>query len=241
MKQLIQLGLLASLALSNSVFAVNPVQGFYGGLMAEGSRGPGNNIIDFHHDNMMFSGTVNYSSIGGGGGGVIGYKIRNFRIEAEALYNRVSYDSLTVGSCTFVTPTIITPKGQCPQDIQKDGLGFNGSTSAVYGMLNGYYDFVTYGGDSNVVPYVGLGIGKSRVKNSSNFINTKTKASKGHSDTTSSSAAQGILGVSYYLDDYTWAGMDYRYLTTNSLKSFANSRYAINSLNFNVNFAFDRG
>lgn len=242
MKQLFQLSLISSLALSPSVFALNPVQGFYGGLMAEASHGPTTHIIEFTHDNLLFTGTVNYNQIGGGGGLVLGYRIQNYRIEGEFLYNRVSYDSLKIGACTLQSPSVTTPTGICPQDnFQSSGLGFNGSTAVAYGMINGYYDFVSYGSENYVVPYLGFGLGESRVKNSSNFVNTSNLNSRGYSETFNSPAAQVILGVSFYMDDYTWAGMDYRYLTTNTIKNFANTRYGISTLNFNVNFAFGKG
>jgi len=240
MKQLIKLSLVSVLALSNSVFALNPVQGLYGGLIGEVSGGPSSHPIRFTRDNMDFVGDVKYNTLGGGGGAVLGYRIQKFRVEGEILYNRIAYDTLTVGSCIIQSPNVLTPIGVCPQDaFQKDALGFNGSSSAIYGLFNGYFDFVTYESDNYIVPYVGLGIGGAKVKNSRNFVNTNTLASRGNSNTSTSAAVQGILGISFYLDDFTWAGMDYRYLTTNSLEDFGNKRYAVNTLNFNLNFSFD--
>lgn len=242
MKQFIQLGLISTLALSHSVFAVNPVQGLYGSIFGEVSHGPSDHTIHFTRDNMALVGTVKSNPLGGGGGAALGYRIQQFRLEGELLYNRIAYDTLTIGSCVLQSPNVLTPVGTCPQDgYQRDAVGFNGSTAAFYGFFNGYYDFVTYEGEASFVPYVGLGIGGAQVKNSRNFVNTNTLASRGNSSTSTSAAMQGILGVSFYLDDFTWAGMDYRYVTTNNLQDFGNTRYAINTLNFNINFSFDNG
>lgn len=242
MKQFLSFGFISSIAFSSSLFALNPIPGAYGGMMAQVSRGPSTRPIDFNHDNLSFLGTVNYSQLGGGGGAFVGYRIQNVRLEGEILYNRVSYSSLKIGSCTLQSPTVETPTGHCPQDhFQQDRVGFNGSTATLYGLFNGYYDFFSYGSENTVIPYLGLGIGQARIKNSSNFVNTTTQASRGGSSTISSLAAQGILGVSFYIDDYTWAGIDYRYLTTNGLTDFGNGRYGISTLNFNINFSFGSG
>ncbi len=240
MKQLSQFAIVTSLALSSSAFAVNPVQGFYGGILAEVGAGPSDYVLHFRHDNMDFIGTVKYQPVGGGGGVVLGYRVNKFRVEGELLYNTISYKNLTIGSCVLQSPNTTSPIGYCPQDhFQRDTIGFKGSTTGMYGMFNGFFDFVTYEGENSLVPYIGLGIGGAHIQNKREFVNILTTVSRSHSDSSSSAAAQGILGISYYLDDFTWMGMDYRYLSTNSLDDFNQSRYALNTLNFYVDFSFD--
>lgn len=260
MKQLVQLGILSNLLISSAAFAVNnPVQGFYLGIMAEVSHGPASNQLVFVQPPppslpaTTFTGKVTYSSVGGGGGATLGYKLSSFRLEGEILYNRISTGPLKVGSCTLESPNVITPTGVCPagtyDSFQARGLGYSGSSAVVYGLVNVYYDFISSNTETNAVPYVGIGIGRAQIRNFSDFIATAPNGSplsNGGNVTFTSSAAQGILGVSYFMDDFTWAGMDLRYTTTKSAPQLQDAastskNYALTSLNFNINFAFDKG
>lgn len=245
MKQLIQLSLLSGLVFSNAGFALNPVGGFYGGLFGTISNGPSSDVVHFREDGIPFTGTVDYSSVGGGAGLTLGYKFRQFRAEGEFLYTRISTGPLTVGTCRLENTDIITPTGSCPQPeydhFQAKALGYEGHSTAMYGLANAYWDFFRYEGETSLVPYLGVGFGMAQVKNSNNFVNTRTTYSHGHSNTYSSAAYQGIVGLSYYLDDFAWIGMDYRYLSTKNLPDFEDRKYVLNTLNFVVNFAFDKG
>lgn len=248
MKQLIQLSVLANLLISCNSFAINnPVQGFYVGVMADISHGPSNDRVVFHEDGKRFEGTVNFSSAGAGGGGMLGYKLSHFRLELELLYNRFSTGPLVVdpGGCVIENVDVVSPSGICTPGeydrFREKGLGWEGSSAATFGLINFYYDFFTLYSQTNLVPYVGLGIGQARIRNFSNFINTNTLFSHGGNVSFNTSAAQGILGLSYMMDDFTWAGIDYRYTTTKSLPEMQNRKYTLNSINFNINFAFDKG
>lgn len=262
MKPLIQLSILSSLALTNIAFALNPIPGLYGGITAAVSHGPTNYTRNFEGTlpivNQSFSipGTVNYNFVGGGGGAVLGYRMQSFRIEGEAFYNYIGTSTMTVGDCTLESPTVQTPTGQCNPIFKNTGLGFNGSSGAFYGMVNGFYDFYINDQDENpLVPYVGLGIGMASVKNSVNFVDTIINQSIGGNVTSHAGAAQLIVGVSYFLDDYAWIGVDFRYLSTGSLNnktatfhsqdvinfpaSQNTSRYSVEAINFNVSASFD--
>jgi len=241
MKQLIKLSLVSSLVLSNSVFALNPVLGFYGGLLGQVSRGNTNTDFTFISDGVTYSGKLKYNPVGGGGGFDLGYKIHNFRIEGEILYNFNNYDQLNINGCNILSPTVDTPTGTCPAEFVDAGLGFNGTTSVIFGMINAYYDIFTSDSESTFVPYIGFGIGKARVSNVDKFYSTAIGIEESHTRTRNASAAQVILGASYYMDDYTWASIDYRYLSTNTINDFNNKRYGLNTLNFGVNFAFSKG
>src|SRR4029077_4758735 len=96
----------------------------------------------------------------------------------------------------------------------------------------------------------------ARIKSSINFIQTLPLPllfpnSAGQNVTFGSTAFQGIVGLGYLLDDYTWAGIDYRYVSTNNLRSndndfrgnvlnFTHTRYAINTINLTVSFIFNQ-
>ena len=54
MKQLIQFSLASSLFFGSSVFALNPIQGFYGGIMAEVSHGLIDNSNFSNQSNSLF-------------------------------------------------------------------------------------------------------------------------------------------------------------------------------------------
>ncbi len=100
MKQLIRASIITNLLISSTTFAINahPVDGFYLGLLAGISHGPNNDRVTFVEDAQRFTGTVSYSPVGAGGGGVFGYKLSNFRGELELLDNRISTGPLRVGT-----------------------------------------------------------------------------------------------------------------------------------------------
>jgi opacity protein-like surface antigen len=239
MKSFVKFGVIASFILSSNTFAVNPVPGFYGGLYGGLSNGPSSRDISFTFNGTQFFGTIDNSVIGGGAAAYIGYRLKILRAEAEILYNRFSYGNLVFGNCTLNSPNI-PPNGQCPTFVSNNLVGFSGSTWGVYGFFNGYIDFLLSSDDSTALaPYIGVGIGYAKITNSPNFVNVVQTTSFGGNVSASTSAAQGIIGIAYWIDDYVNMAMDYRYITTNNLVDFANSRYAINTFNISVNFAFD--
>lgn len=269
MKQLIQFGLISSLLVSQSALAINPIQGFYGGIIAGMSHSNVSTypLTFFPVGIPSFKGIVNNSSIGGGGGAALGYRIQRFRVEGEAFFNYISSGTLTLNGCTLESPAVTTPTGICDKDVGVNGLanrkqaGFNGSNTAAYGLVNVYYDFFSDDPESTIFPYIGVGIGGARLKKSVNFYanvfktDTVPAPSIGGSVSASSPAAQGIIGIGFFLDDYVWASMDYRYLTTNTISRYEptstntrtrtrmqhglDTRYTLSTLNFSINFAFD--
>lgn len=253
MKQLIRLGMLSPLLVNTSIFAMNPIQGFYGGLLAEVSHGPSNAPVYFIEDNQLFNGTVKYSPVSGGAGIMIGYKYLHFRAEGEFLYNRISTGPVTVGTCTIQNKDVLTPTGVCTagtyDHFQEQALGYSGYSTAMYGLVNMLWDFYSENSGNYVAPYLGVGIGGASIKNNNNFVNTTNQSSNGQTISSSGPAIQGILGISYYMDDFTWASADYRYLTANRKanndynigENLPSQKYTLNTINFTINFSFDRG
>jgi hypothetical protein len=282
MNRFIHLTLPLSLTLSTLSHASNPIQGFYGGVIAGISHGPAH--YDYIDTVTLFSATapstpirsgtyssiVNNSLIGAGGGGHIGYRLNSFRLEAEGFYNYTSAGTVSLIDCTLESPAVLTPTGDCTNYplLKENGVGFNGSTGAFYGLFNVYYDFVGLAdeqADHSIIPYIGLGIGAARIRHSRNFVDTiDPQTSIGISEAASAGAFQGILGVSFFLDDYAWIGVDLRYLRTSNLsdtpnkntskgtfsggiveiknvQSFSNLTYGLGFINISVNASFDNG
>lgn len=252
MKPLFKLSIISSLLLSASVYAVNPSQGFYLGLFGEISSGPPSytQLYDLvtPDRNYTFIGRSNFSRIGGGGFGLLGYRYNQVRFEVEGLYNWAGAGSFIFEGCRLQSPNILTPIGACDGPVstlaRETNAGFNGSISALYGLVNVVYDIIDYDSDRNLFPYLGVGLGYLSLKNQVNFINTVTKkpnqSSIGTSALFNNTAAQVILGLGYFMDDFTWGSIDYRYISSTVLRDFDNKRFALHTLNFGVNLSFDK-
>jgi opacity protein-like surface antigen len=251
MKQSVCMGLLASVCFNSSLYAFNPVQGFYGSLLVEGSHGSSGFTVLIPHPNfpnppLSIVGQINNGPIGGGGGAALGYRIRKFRLEAEFLYNYINSTSFNFNGCILQSPTVPGPIGVCPNNFNLVQIGFNGSTVAMFGLFNAYYDFLSSDPDTHFFPYLGIGFGAANIRQSVNFARSigviTNPFSVGFTRSMSSGAAQGILGIGVYMDDYTWGGLDYRYVTTTSaLRDLGSERYGIHTLNLSINFSFDKG
>ena len=251
MKQLVSIGFITPLLISTSLFAVIPIDGFYGGFLAEVSHGPSGDQVYFREDNQIFHGTVGYSIISGGAGFMLGYKYKHLRGEGQFLFNRISTGPLKVGSCTIESPDVTTPTGVCAgyDHFAAKALGYQGNSTAVYGLFNTIWDFYSEDDHSDFAPYLGIGAGLAQIKNGSSFVNTNTDYSHGQVIKTSGIAYQGIFGLSYFMDSFTWCSLDYRFLTTsrkpdktNDLSSMVTSKsYLLNTFSLTINAAFDKG
>ncbi|MFA6302288.1 MAG: outer membrane beta-barrel protein [Legionella sp.] len=263
MKQWIRFSLISGFAFSCSAYALEPIQGWYIGMLAGVSIGPSeysrNFSVTLPEQALPFEGTatINNNVAGGGIGAVVGYRFQPIRAEAEVYYNYTSTRNLIIDRCTYESPTVGTPTGICPPPNAPvgSGVGFNGSTGVTYALVNFYYDWfnISEDPDNPVIPYLGLGIGGARVKNGVNFVNDLTIRSIGGTTTSNVAAGQFIVGISYFMDDYAWFGVDYRYLSTGTITigrqknestsdifdNQTSGRYGLNIIMFNVNFSFD--
>jgi len=223
-----QLGLVFILLASSGVYAVNPVPGWYGGLMLGVSQTP----------NIIFP-VIDYPSIlpypdaklayriFGDFGLYGGYRYCHFRGELQFLINNNHYNYLEYGPFIVYTPTSSTT------------LRMKGQTTTAAFMLNGFYDIYTPDTETSFVPYVGIGFGYAEVKNNVKFYyNNIVVPNSILSRSSSATAAQGIVGLSYFLDDFASFGLDYRYFTTDKVQPF-NQRLIINSINLSFTGGFD--
>ena len=228
------LGFAATLCAASSSFAVNPVMGWYGGLMLGPSYTPKQNFtFKSPLTGLPTNGSVSHSVMGDIAG-QIGYRCNHYRFEGELLLN---YNP--IGSLTFGNFTIDKTKNS------STGLGLKGQTVTGALLANAFYDF--YSESSSFSPYLGLGVGYATSRTKTKFYYANTLISNSTvSNNANSAAAQLIVGLNYFMDDYTTIGLDYRYFTTatiqhNKANSQNSSRNQINSINIILSGAFDSG
>ena len=214
------------LSATTASFALNPVQGWYIGLIGGGTYAPTVNFnminpFDNHNDKAHLS-----YLIGGNGGAQFGYRWGNFRIEAEGLFNENKYQQIQFGDHAVLHD-------------ENDGLRYHisGYTYFISGLANGIYEFYQPGNDVNVVPYLGLGIGYASIKNSlSGYHNDILIGTT--SETSSAAIGQAIAGLSYFFDDFASIGIDYRYLVTTKSGTF-NTSFQAQTFNLSFTYAFE--
>lgn len=248
-----KLGLVLGISLATNAFCADPAQGFYLGLQGVISHAP--SLTGSLFINQLYPAEITMEPVGGGAGASIGYRINWFRIETEVLFNINNYDKLTVGSCTLISPNVVGFEGTCPVFVVANGLGFKGNTMGFYGLINAFFDLYPASESNDLVPFVGFGIGGAYlranpvIQNNKYFANGYTPTKISATVTNTTAAGQGVIGLSYYIDDFTTIGFDYRYLTTfninqnnntnNTNSSNFSNQYAIQTLNFTATFAFD--
>ena len=246
-----KIGLIALLLANNAVFAVNPVQGLYGGIILGINYTPNTNYVfpanvapaDIQLSQPGVSPvttltipspslTLKYSTMGQIGG-QLGYRCGKYRGEGQFVFNNSPYSSIQSGNLQVSSN-------------HSSSYTFVGSTNTVYGMLNGFYDFLPSDPNSNFAPYVGVGIGYAAVQNTLNLglwsVQTGTNVRNINiTETTYSMAGQAIIGASYFLDDFTAFGLDLRYLTTSAKSNILDARLQVLTLNVTFNGAFNLG
>lgn len=114
----------------------------------------------------------------------------------------------------------------------------SGDLSATSLMGNVLYDFTI---DSPLTPYLGVGIGASRVS----MDNASPFGASSINDTDTGMALQGIAGVSYALEDNLDLFADYRYFTTRNVdmrtRAGNNASFDVNTHSVMVGLRFSFG
>lgn len=252
-----RLGLIALLVAHGSAHALNPVQGWYGGILLGLNYTPNTSfvfpttfVIPPHIPVTKFPSNIippnvdvalNYGHLGQIAGQT-GYRCGNYRVEGQVGYNYSPYSSLKINKVTLLAPST------------NKYYKFQGDTGTVSGMINAYYDLMPTDQESNFAPFVGLGLGYAYTQNTikMEFWYDKdplTGASvPGYevralniSRTTSSPAGQVMIGGSYFLDDLSAFSLDLRYFATQKKSQVLNARVEVVTLNLTFNGAFNFG
>ncbi|MBA4696349.1 MAG: hypothetical protein H2069_03025 [Legionella sp.] len=201
---------------------------------------------------VFVPGRIKYS-MGGGFGAQAGYRLCGFRLEGEITANYSPYKQLYLNDVLFkrrvqvTTFPVIGPVITFP-------FTMGGSTWLFGALANLYYDLY-FTDDAEWIPYAGLGIGYAYINNqfTLNFIpqtrvrNTTTPATPTspfytlfkYNRSNTVPVAQMIAGLSYQLDDFFSAGLDYRYLASSSVDTFTNKRLTLQSINVTFNHWFN--
>ncbi len=219
------------LAACGESMAFNPVQGRYVGAIGTISYPSSLDFYVVPETGTTIPGSLSYR-IGGGGGIILGYRCTPWRFEGEALFNYNNYSKLTFGGIEIEKYDSSTS--------QTTPLSMKGETYFIAGMFNVFYDLyqIQASQDTQVVPYIGLGIGYASIHNKldlysfDDFIGTVISTSDGEG------AVQFIIGAQYFADDFTSVGLDYRFFTTKKIGAL-DERFNVHTLNLTLNFAFD--
>lgn len=230
MNKIITASLIA--ALHSTTYAANPVPGWYGSLLVGASAAPTNtfhftqSIAGFSTVPVDLSLHYKYyvdSAI------TLGYRCDNYRLEGEALYNNNPLSKLVINGVTINNMN------------SSAGFRVKGGNTILGLMFNGYYDMniASSDGESDWVPYIGLGLGYARVKDNMKFYyNNALIPGSQLSATNNAPAGQAILGTHYFMDDFWAVGLDYRYFTSKQIKN-THSKAQFQSVNLSVTGAFD--
>ncbi|MGQ3889364.1 outer membrane protein [Legionella sp. CNM-1927-20] len=253
MNFIMRFGIVSAMLLSSTAYAVDPDDGWYAGFIVGGSYLEGIDVNLVNIPSLPFvslipltltphplipllplipansTSTVTYR-VGINGGIHVGYRwCENYRFEGQLNINGNKIQKVQI-------PGI----GPVRRHQNIYGLSLGGSTGMLAGLFNAYYDFYTPGSETSFIPYVGIGIGYAYFRTNfslqqyGNYISgSRVK------DSTTAPVGQGIIGISYFIDETISVGADFRYLTSNNISNF-NGRVAIASLNFVMNFSFDQ-
>lgn len=246
MKWITQALITSSFAIATTAHAVHPAEDWYGGLIAGA-----NYVANFPFNYLNPEGELKPGQLGhnimASIGGQVGYRwCDNYRLEAEFAFNNSPYSYLRLGDVSIHAPKTST------------GLRLNGKTDSYIGTINFFYDIF---GDfsSDFVPYLGIGAGYAYLASSIKFYLNDVQVTAADyenivgaipsNNNKSGPVGQAILGLSYYLDDYSYFALDFRYLVSasqtlvqqqvNSTSNTINARYQLYTLNIIFNGSFD--
>jgi len=248
-------------AVSINIYAVDPALGPYGGMIIGGSylksvslQNLNPYFSNLYATNTTFSNymnsigatingntkyTLNYSFMGLLGAQV-GYRFDEIRVELEGFYDTNPVNYVSIDSVKLTSGTIRSSKP----------VYVSSQTNIVAGLVNFMHDFVPPPSiDTSVVPYVGLGVGYGWVQNNLNLqINGRKVNANTLGQTKGTVAGQVIVGFAYFIDDYSYFGLDARVFSTMAIQQpypYNNSQntnnYTLGSVNLVFNGHFDIG
>jgi hypothetical protein len=253
-------GILSLLCLNlfnlSSSFALSPNNGVYGGLNLGASYVPALSatfLSPFIQNQLATNGAyasyfqqngitstvdaqLNYSNFGQIGG-QLGYRWDQFRLELEYFYNQTNYGSIQVNNKTILS-TNTTSQAY-----------FKGATTTNAGFVNFLVDMLPpLYVDSNFAPFIGVGVGYAYLKNDPTFYLTKQNVSGyEYNKTRTKYAGQVMVGALWFMDDFSYFGLDFRYFSTGKLsgnlpnQQQINIFYQILSINLTYNASFEFG
>jgi len=240
----------ALIMLNLKVHAITPRDNWYAGVFL-GPSATQNSDFDFGKPITFSNSDVSLSatsgritqSVLGGIGGQIGRRFcTKHRIEAELYYNNNPFKELQLYNYSM-TNTYYPPANESVYlkifknlDNTSDAH-IQGETNTGAVMINFIYDLFTTSanndGYNKVVPFIGAGVGYAYVQNALQIYRATTvdPALDPYTNREIFSvlqkryiyAGQALLGFNYFMDDFTWFGIDLRYFTTGS--SIVNSQY----------------
>lgn len=231
------------LLISMQTQAITPKNNWYAGIFLGPSATSSSSFdfgepINFEGPNVSVSassGKINYSVLGGIGG-QIGYRFCNrYRVEGELFYNNNPIKQLQLYD--YQMTNTYDPNFNESVPLKTFSNVENSSDSHIQGeantgafMLNFIYDLLTPNpngdGFNKVAPFVGIGIGYAYVQNAMQFLRPTTEdpANDPYNNREIFSvlqkryiyAGQIMGGLNYFIDDFTWIGIDIRYFSTGS-------------------------
>ena len=150
------------------------------------------------HTTPNRTGTIDISGSNSNKSLAIGRKIKNIRIEGEILWASYDIDDAEYSSISLPNVDLgtVNRTNKISGDIDTTTLA-----------LNVYYDFET---GTKFVPYVGVGIGASKINQTNKVTLLGQTGEGGGSDTTS--IYQAEVGTSYSLSDQTKVFASYRFV-----------------------------
>jgi hypothetical protein len=257
-------GIIAFFVYSSTANSINPLSGWYAGLILGGSKAASSDLyllpvssgktirIAVVEDAIAIlekesTGVLTYGLMGNVGGQV-GYRIKNFRVEGEVVYNnnqfyKLEFPGQTIYNNGSNSTTSTSIQQLITQDARSsDTLQLSGYTNTFAFMANGFYDFYLRDYTTHFVPYVGAGIGYALRTSTLSFLyNGEYLNELSFTERRNQIAGQGIIGLSYFLSDYNSFSLDYRYLASprTNIRGTERGSFNINPKLYTINLVFN--
>ncbi len=251
-KNIIKIIAFVLLLISNiEIHAITPRNDWYAGIFLGPSATSGSKV-EFDKQVTISAANVTLSTsaaqtkytVLGGIGGQIGHRFCDkFRVEGEWYYNNNPISTLELYNYSLTNSvypafdTVNVPVQTFESINTTSNTNVQGDTNTGALMLNVIYDLLTINPNSDgynkISPFVGAGAGYAFVQNAMQIYRRTTidPANDPYPNREVVNilqqryiyAGQAMVGINYFMDDFTWFGIDFRYFTTGS--SIARSKY----------------